>query len=104
MAKDASDIVTELASLRESIERLEQGLRLMLETQETQNEMLRQILQAAAVPPEPEQGLSDLLAELLGALNGQQAELNAIGTIMRRLPGDIGSAVAAAVGDGLKGL
>jgi hypothetical protein len=66
--------------------------------------MLRQILLAAAVPPEPEQGLSDLLAGLLGTLNGQQAELNAIGNVMRRLPADIGSAVAGAVRDGLKGI
>ncbi len=104
MAKDMPEIAMELSSLREAVDKLEQGLRLMLETQETHSEMLRQILLAAAAPAKPEEKLSELLAGLLGTLKGQQAELSAIGTIMRSLPKDIGSAVAGAVADGLKGI
>lgn len=104
MAKESSEIVSELASLREAIERLEQGLGLMLETQATHSEMLREILQAAATPAAEEQALTAMVSDLLTTLNAQQAELAAIGVVMRRLPEDIGSAVAGAVRDGLKGI
>jgi hypothetical protein len=104
MTNEWSEIATELASLREALERLEQGLGLMLETQATHSEMLREILQAAAVPGEPEQALTDMLSGLIETMNGQHAELAAIGAVMRRLPEDIGSAVAGAVRDGFKGI
>jgi len=54
MANESSEIAAKLVSLREAIERLEQGLGLMLETQAAHSEMLREILQAAAAPGEPE--------------------------------------------------
>jgi hypothetical protein len=104
MAHESSEIASELASLREAIERLEQGLGLMLETQGTHSEMLREILHAAAAPTEAEQPLTDMIARLLATMDGQHAELAAIGEVMRRLPADVGSAVAGAVRDGLKGV
>jgi hypothetical protein len=45
-----------------------------------------------------------MLSGLIETMNGQHAELAAIGAVMRRLPEDIGSAVAGAVRDGLKGI
>jgi len=48
----------------------------MLETQATHSEMLREILQAAAVPGEPEQALTDMLSGLIETTNGQHAERN----------------------------
>ncbi|MGO9721414.1 MAG: hypothetical protein ACLPOA_12725 [Methylocella sp.] len=104
MPNESSEIVSELASLRDAIERLEQGLRLMLDTQEAHSEILREILHAAAAPAEPEQELAGVIAGLIASINGQHAELTAIGAVMRRLPADIGSAVAIAVRDGLKGV
>ncbi len=104
MPNESSEIASELASLREAIERLEQGLRLMLETQAAHSEILQEILHAAAAPAEPEQELAGVIAGLIATMNGQHAELAAIGAMMRRLPADIGSAVAAAVRDGLKGV
>ena len=104
MPKETSEIASELASLREAIDRLEQGLGLMLETQGTHSEMLREILHVAAAPTEAERPLTDMIAQLIATMNGQNAELAAIGEIMRRLPADVGSAVAGAVRDGLKGI
>jgi len=51
-----------------------------------------------------EQPLTDMIAQLIATMNGQHAELAAIGEVMRRLPADVGSAVAGAVRDGLKGI
>ncbi len=51
----AQDVATELADLRTAVDRLTQGLTLMLETQATHTEMLRAVLQAATEPP-PEGG------------------------------------------------
>lgn len=94
----------ELARLRAAVDRLEQGLTLMLEIQATHSEMLREILQAAAAPVEPEHPLTGVLAGLIAAMNGQQAELKRIGAAMHSLPADVGAAVAEAVRDGLKGI
>jgi hypothetical protein len=104
MPKETSELASELASLREAIKRLEQGLGLMLEIQGTHSEMLREILHAAATPMEAEQPLTEMIGQLIATMNGQHAELAAIGEVMRRLPADVGSAVAGAVRDGLKGI
>ena len=104
MANESSEIASEIAALREAIARLEQGLGLMLETQGTHSEMLREILRAAATPPEAEQPLTEMIGQLIATMKGQHAELAAIGDVMRRLPADVGSAVAGAVRDGLKGI
>ncbi len=104
MPKETSELASELAALREAIERLEQGRRLMLETQGTHSEMLREILHAAAAPTESELPLTEMIGQLIAAMKGQHAELAAIGEVMRRLPADVGSAVAGAVRDGLKGI
>ncbi|HXW71153.1 MAG TPA: hypothetical protein VEK34_06930 [Methylocella sp.] len=104
MPKETSEIASELASLREAIDRLEQGLGLMLDTQGTHSELLREILHAAAVPTEAEQPLTDMVAQLISTMNEQHAELTAIGAVLRRLPADVGLAVAGAVRNGLKGI
>jgi hypothetical protein len=107
MAREAvetmgNELGAELAELRAAVDRLEQGLRLMLETQATHSEMLREILQAAAVPVEPETPLTGVLAGLIAAMNEQQAELKTIGAVMQSLPADVGAAVGAAIRGGLK--
>jgi hypothetical protein len=106
MAREAVETIdnelgAELAEVRAAVERLEQGLRLMLETQTTQTEMLRALLQAAAAPAEPDQALADSLADLLATLTRQETTLQAIGAVMQCLPADVGAAVGAAIRGGL---
>ncbi|NOG73901.1 hypothetical protein [Roseicella sp. DB1501] len=70
-------VTVELAKLRTSVEALTQGLRLMVETQETHTEMLRAILDAATGEP-PESELPELLRQVVGRLDEQTALLQRI--------------------------
>ena len=99
----AGDTASELAGLRTAVDRLTQGLQLMLETQATHTEMLRAVLQATAHAGPQEQELADVLARIAATLLGQTGRLEAILVVLRSLPSDVGTAVAASVRDGLAG-
>ena len=70
-------IAAELARLRETVETLTQGLRLMVETQGTHTEMLQAITEAAT----EEAGhspLPDLLSQIIDRLDQQTSILHRI--------------------------
>ena len=100
----AGDVAGELAGLRTAVDRLTQGLQLMLETQATQTEMLRAVLEAASSPAPADRELSDLLARIAATLQAQGGSLQAILKTLTSLPADVGTAVAASVRDGLAGV
>ena len=100
----AGDVAGELAGLRTAVDRLTQGLQLMLETQATQTEMLRAVLEAASSPAPADRELSDQLARIAATLQAQGGSLQAILKTRPSLPADVGTAVAASVRDGLAGL
>ncbi len=81
---------------------MRQGLGLMLETQATHTEMLRQLLMAAAAPGEPETALADSLAQIAGILTRQSGVLEAVKAILTRLPQDVGQTVAQGVREALR--
>jgi hypothetical protein len=108
MAKDAQDEQNssgsatkggggDLAELRLSVERLTQGLQLMLETQETQTEMLRALLAAAAAPMPAESPVADALTKLAAIVNAQTSQLVAVQTSLAQLPRAVGAEVANGV-------
>jgi hypothetical protein len=67
----------ELARLRQTVETLTQGLRMMVETQATQTEMLQALLQAATTEVE-DSPLPDLLRQIVGRLDEQTEILHRI--------------------------
>ena len=102
-ATAAAETATALAALTAEVAGLWQGLALMLETQATHTEMLRALLEAAAAPGEPETVLADTLAQIAGLLSRQTSGLEAIQSILLRLPEDVGRTVAAGVREALSG-
>lgn len=90
MADDRQD---ELAKLRVSIDRLAQGLQLVVETQQTHSEMLRELLVAAAAPEPKGSPLNDALAAVATGLREQMTSLNAVQRTLAQLPAEVGSAV-----------
>lgn len=70
-------VAIELARLRDSVETLTQGLRMMLETQATQSEMLRAILEAATEEA-GESPLPGLLTQIVERLDEQTGILHRI--------------------------
>lgn len=70
-------IVAELARLREGVETLTQGLRMMVETQATHTEMLRTILEAATEEA-GESPLPALLGQIVERLEEQTGILHRI--------------------------
>ena len=68
----------DIADLTASVDTLSQGLRLMLETQETHTEMLTALLKAAAKPDE-ESALEILLARIVAGLEVQTESLGRLG-------------------------
>ena len=70
-------VAAELARLRDSIETLTQGLRMMVETQATQSEMLRAILEAATEEA-GESPLPGLLTQIVERLDEQTGILHRI--------------------------
>jgi len=101
MADGAAETASALAALTAEVAGLRQGLALMLETQATHTEMLRALLEAAATPGEPETALADTLAQIAGLLSRQSSGLEAIQSILLRLPEDVGRTVAAGVREAL---
>jgi ABC-type transporter Mla subunit MlaD len=97
----ADAVAREVAELRQSVDRLTQGLQLMLETQATHSEMLGKLLVAATQPTPQETELGAVLARIAALLGDQTRQLEAVRTILKALPADVGTAVAASVRDGL---
>ena len=90
MADDRQD---ELAQLRLAIERLTQGLQMVVETQQTHTEMLRDLLTAAAAPEPKNSLLSEALAEVAAGLRDQMTSLNVVQRTLAQLPAEVGAAV-----------
>jgi hypothetical protein len=70
-------VAAELAHLRETVEMLTQGLRMMVETQDTHTEMLQAILEAATEEA-GESPLPGLLEQIVGRLDEQTSILHRI--------------------------
>ncbi len=94
----------DIADLTASVETLSQGLRLMLETQETHTEMLTALLKAAAKPDE-ESELEILLARIVAGLEVQTESLGRLEIGIGRMGRDVEEAVIRgmqlALGDGV---
>lgn len=97
----ADEATAALAALTAEVAGLRQSLALMLETQATHSEMLRQLLEAAAAPTEPETRLADVLARIAATLRDQGRQIEAVEAILRQLPADVGQAVGRGVRDAL---
>jgi small-conductance mechanosensitive channel len=94
-------MASELTELRTAVDQLTQGLQLMLETQATHTEMLLKLLQAATQPASPSQALEATLTQIATILRDHGGKLDALHSVMKSLPSDVGSAVALSVRDGL---
>ena len=88
-----ANAMAELATLQRSVDQLVQGLTAMLDTQAAHQELLRAILKATTAPTDPEQKLSDLLAQIALRLDEVRSETRAVRVGMDRLPGNIGAAM-----------
>jgi ABC-type transporter Mla subunit MlaD len=97
----ADDTASELAGLRTAIDRLTQGLHQVAETQQTHTDMLAELLKAAALPTPQERELHDVLKVISATLTDHTGKLHAVLSVLQKLPSDVGSAVAASVGDAL---
>jgi hypothetical protein len=95
----AGDVAHEVAELRQAVDRLTQGLQLMLETQGTQTEMLRAVLAAMVQPTVQERELDTVLDRIAATLRDHSVRLEALLSVMKSLPSDVGTAVAASLGD-----
>jgi predicted transcriptional regulator len=73
----SDEVAAELARLRDTVETLTQGLRMMVETQATHTEMLRAILEAATEEA-GESPLPGLLTQIVDRLDEQTALLHRI--------------------------
>jgi chemotaxis response regulator CheB len=96
-----ADTAMALAALQAEVAGLRQGLALMLETQATHTEMLRRLMEASMAPGESETALSETLARIAAILARQTNGLEAIQTVLLRLPQDVGQTVAAGVREAL---
>lgn len=83
-----------IEALRLSVDRLAQGLTLMLEAQAAQGEMLRQLLQAASAPAPAESPVAQALTKLSAVIGAQTMLLQAVGRDLERLPAEVGREVA----------
>lgn len=88
-----AEALPELARLQRSVDYLVQGLGAMLDTQAAHEELLRAILKAATAPTDPEERLSDLLAQIALRLNEVRGETRAVRAGMDRLASSIGAAM-----------
>ncbi|MCB8884037.1 hypothetical protein ACELLULO517_27630 [Acidisoma cellulosilytica] len=89
-----SKIDDKIEALRLSVDRLAQGLTLMLEAQAAQGEMLRQLLQAASQPAPAESPVAQALTKLSATIGAQTLLLQAVGRDLERLPAEVGREVA----------
>jgi hypothetical protein len=94
-------VVAELAALRRSVDRLEQGLTQLAEATATHTEMLRALLAATTASTEPELDLARTLSQVVARLGEQSSLLRAIGASMASLPEDVGGAVGRQVASAL---
>ena len=92
-----TEVIAELAGLKDTMDRLEQGLREMLVIQGTHTEMVRQLMVVMTVPAEPEQHATRWLEHVAGLLVEHGVTLKGIGTTLNNLPAAVGSAVATEV-------
>jgi hypothetical protein len=83
-------IAAELARLRETVETLTQGLRLMVETQGTHTEMLQAIMEAATEEA-GDSPLPDLLTQIIDRLDQQTSILHRIELAAQGAPVPAGS-------------
>ena len=84
-----------IAALRLAVDRLTQGLTLMLATQATHTEMLRQLLMAASGPTPEESPVADALTKLAATISAQTLLLHEVNRGLERLPEEVGREVAA---------
>ena len=82
-----------LAELRLSVDRLTQGLQLMVETQERHSQMLREILVAATAPEPRTSALSEALGSVATGLRDQMQALNGVQRTLAGMPTEVGNAV-----------
>jgi hypothetical protein len=97
----ADDTASEVAELRLAIDRLTQGLHHVAETQQIHTDMLAELLKAAARPARQERELYDLLKVISAILTDHTGKLHSVLSVLQTLPADVGTAVAASVGDAL---
>jgi hypothetical protein len=83
-----------IEALRLSVDRLGQGLTLMLEAQTAQTEMLRQVLQTASQPAPAESPVAEALTKLSATIGAQTLLLREVGRDLERLPAEVGREVA----------
>lgn len=93
--KAGTRIEERIEALRLSVDRLAQGLTLMLEAQAAQAEMLRQLLQAASQPASAESPVAEALTKLSATIGAQTMLLQAVGRDLERLPAEVGREVAS---------
>jgi hypothetical protein len=94
MRAEAGDRVEDqIAALRLAVDRLTQGLTLMLETQATHTEMLLQLLMAASGPSPEESPVAKALTHLAAAIGAQTLLLHEVSRGLERLPEEVGREV-----------
>jgi hypothetical protein len=91
------ELRAEFAGIRTSIDALTQGLTLMVETQETQTEMLARLLEAATQEPEEEGSLARTLERIFATLNTQTERLLSIGGMIDTIGPSVERAVIRGV-------
>jgi ABC-type transporter Mla subunit MlaD len=82
MIDSEKNMSAELASLRQALEWVVNGLRQMLEVQATHTQTLQAILDAATTASEPEQDLAQTLSQMLTALSEQTKVLTQIHSLI----------------------
>ena len=92
-----AEALTELDRLRRSVDQLVHGLQAMVETQATHTEMIRRLLAAATAPSDPEHHVARQLEQVVDLLVSQGAQMRTIGSTLKVLPAEVGSAVARQV-------
>jgi hypothetical protein len=91
-----------IEALQLAVDRLTQGLTLMLETQSAQTEMLRQLLEAVAAPVPEESPVAAALRGVIAAVQSQSDNLRLVHDDLDRLPEKIGREVAEGLRAALK--
>ena len=89
-----SDVVAELAGLRQSVDQLTQGLTQLADTAATHTEMLQHLLAAITAPTEPENDVAVLLQAVVARLADQSVLLRTLDTTMTQLPEAVGAAMS----------
>lgn len=94
-----ADLSGEIMGLRDTVTALGQGLRQMLEVQETHTAMLERLLLASAAPASDEVSLSNLIVQLITTLQRQHSILGEVKSSIDHLPNQVGAAVSGSVRD-----